>query len=43
MINLTSEIVSSDIFTIFWYDILTGVLIGVVLGLIVRTTWWLWK
>jgi Mg/Co/Ni transporter MgtE len=43
MITLTSEIVSSDIFKIFWQDIVTGIIIGLILGLLVRATWWLWK
>lgn len=42
MIELTNEIISADILKIFLYDILTGFILGIVIGLIARATWWLW-
>lgn len=40
---LSSEIVSQDVLTLVYDSIRTGVLIGIVLALLVRATWFLWR
>lgn len=40
--NLTNELVSSDILTVFFTAITNGIILGIAISLMYKATWWLW-